>query len=225
MRRYVDLKVWALSSNANELRSLVATGVEMGFWALGMACYPNELEKTQEIVKKFASEGYRVFPSLEMELQNPRALRILSKLLKKRLFLSVKPLSLEMARRAVKLRANSIVLPINRNKLIFDSVCAKELFKREGSVDIHLVDLLKSNEKELLRALRVLRLEVQIARKYGIPIIVSSGATRSFEILDPIIMASIAETLLKIPKEAALNSISDYPYSLIEKKGLISVEG
>ncbi|RLG47760.1 MAG: hypothetical protein DRO00_06990 [Thermoproteota archaeon] len=221
MRKYVDLKVWSFSSNVNELRSLIDVGVEMGFWALGITCYPEKLEKTQEIVKKLTSEGYRVFTSLEIELLSPRALRIMSKLMKKRIFLSIKPLSLEMARRAVKLKASSIVLPINRNKLIFDSVCAKELLKREGAVEIHLVDLLKSEEKKLLRAIRMIRLEVQIARKYGIPIIVSSGATREIELLDPIIMASIAETFLKIPKEAALNSISDYPCSLLEKGGFI----
>jgi len=222
MRKYVDLKVWGLSSsNANELRSLVDLGVEMGFWAFGIACYPHELEKTQEIVKKLTLEGYRVFTSIEMELLNPRALRILSKLSKKGIFLSIKPLSLEMARRVVKLRTNSMVLPTNRNKLVFDSVCAKELLKREGAVEIQLVDLLKSGEKKLLRTLRMMRLEVQIARKYGIPIIVSSGATRKIELLDPIIMASVAETFLKIPREAALNSISDYPYSLLEKEGLI----
>ncbi len=220
MRKYVDLKVWSSTLNDDELRSVVQIGAEMGFWALGFACHPEELDRTQKIVRKLVSEGHRVFTSLEIELKDPKILRILPKLSKKAIFLSIIPLSLEMARKAVKLRANSIILPVNRNRLIFDSVCAKELSRREGTIEIHLVDLLRSGRR-LLRALKMIRLEIEIARKYGIPIIASSGATRSAELLDPILMASISETLLKISREAALNSISDYPCSLLEKGGLI----
>jgi RNase P/RNase MRP subunit p30 len=221
MRKYVDLKLWSSKSDEEELTALFRTGVEMGFWALGFACIPEDVGRIQEFVKNLASEGNRVFTSVEIELQNPSALRTVSKLSKKKLFLSVAPLTLEMARRAVKLRVDSLILPINRNKLVFDSVCAKEFSKRGGAVEVRLVDLLRSGRRKLLRALRMIRLEIRIARKYGIPLLVSSGATRPTEILDPIIMASVAEILLKIPKEAALNSISDYPYSILEKEGLI----
>ncbi|HIE23475.1 MAG TPA: hypothetical protein EYP68_04520 [Candidatus Korarchaeota archaeon] len=220
MRKYVDLKLWSSKSNEDELTALFHAGIEMGFWALGFACLPEEVEKIQNFVKNLTSEGKRVFTSVELVLQNPPALRTISKLSKKKLFLSVAPLTLEMARRAVKLRVDSLVLPINRNRLVFDSVCAKEFSKRGGAVEVRLVDLLKSGRRKLLRALRMIRLEIRIARKYGIPLLVSSGATKPVEILDPIVMASIAETLLKIPKEAALNSISDYPCSILEKEGL-----
>ncbi len=221
MRKYVDLKLWGSKSNEKELTILFRTGVEMGFWALGFACVPENLERTQKFVKNLTSQGNKVFTSVEIEIHNPASLRTVSKLSKKKLFLSAVPFTLEMARRAVKLRIDSLVLPIDRNRLVFDSVCAKELSRREGFLEIHLVDLLKSGSRKLLRAIRMIRLEIKIARKYGIPLLVSSGATRPVEILDPIVMASVAETLLKIPREAALNSISDFPCSILEKEGLI----
>ncbi|HDD68728.1 MAG TPA: hypothetical protein ENG61_00005 [Candidatus Korarchaeota archaeon] len=221
MRKYVDLKVWCLKSNNEGLKNIVRLGNEMGFWAIGLACHPDGLDRVQKMTNALISEGHRVFTSIEVKLQTPQSIKTLSKLLKKKIFLSITPLTLEMARKAVKLGASSIVLPVDRKKLIFDSVCAKELAKQEGAIEIHLVDLLRSDRRKLLRALKMIRLEVKIARKYGIPVIVSSGATKTIELLDPIVMASLAETLLGIPREAALNSISDYPYSIIKKEGLI----
>ncbi len=220
MRKYVDLKLWCCDSN-EELKFLIDAAEEMGYWAVGIACKPENFEKARKAVKLLRSEGKKVFISVEVSLESPNDLRTLSKLLKKKAFVSAVPNSLEMTRRAVKSGVDSIVLSAKKRRLFFDSVCAKDLARKGGGVEVHLIDLIKSDRGTLIRALRAIRLELKIARKYGIPLISSSGASKKLELMDPLMMASLAETLLEIPVEAALNSISDYPHSLLLNKGLI----
>ena len=61
-----------------------------------------------------------------------------------------------------------------------------------------------------------LRNEVKIAEKYKIPIIISSGASTSILMRRPREMAALA-ILFDMPMERALKSISEIPYSILQR--------
>ncbi len=130
-------------------------------------------------------------------------------------YLAVSPNSLEQCRKATKIDVfDAIILPPT-GTIVFDKVAAEQAYTREMCVEVDLSYLLNIWRAGFDKILGVLRLELSIARKSKVPIIIASGAKSIFQVRDPLTSASIASNVLGLPKIYALNSISSFAEKLI----------
>jgi ribonuclease P/MRP protein subunit RPP1 len=99
----------------------------------------------------------------------------------------------------------------------FDVSEAKLAAKGNSTLEINIADMLRcSNTGERISTLRIMSENVRLALKYGVPVIVSSGAKNVFEMRDPRAMASIM-TLFGVSEFDALQFVSSNPLILIER--------
>ena len=221
MRKYTDLKLWtSLSKGRDEPELMAEEARRLGYWAFGLAIDSiRHLNEAMRSIQALKTMGYRAFLCGEIRTTDKNWKSGLRGLKERADLASVVPFSLELARRCSLSAPHSVVLPAFPRGIFFDSVCARQLRARGGAVEVQVAHLFRTPPLALAKILRVIKLELQIARRYGVPIIASSGAAFRGGMMDPIVISSVLECLFDLPREASLNAISDFSLSLVQRKG------
>ncbi|MFH0861264.1 MAG: RNase P subunit p30 family protein [Candidatus Altiarchaeota archaeon] len=100
--------------------------------------------------------------------------------------------------------------------LKLDSAMAKLAAEREIAFEINLSVVLEAYGVRRSSILNALHGNLILARKYGMPVVLSSGARGEFEARSPKDMVSFA-VLLGLPKDEAVRSVSDNPMELVSR--------
>ncbi|RLG48482.1 MAG: hypothetical protein DRO06_01230 [Thermoproteota archaeon] len=207
MKRYVDLKL--RPSSESELPSMIEEARRAGFSAVGVVSPSSDLPEFR---------GIDLVPVAEVEgLRRPRG---------RYAYVSAVPRDLSEARSLSKARwVDALVLPAPRKTILLDSPTARFLNMRRSLVEIRLSDLLSVPPAQLSESLRILRLELSVARKYGVPLVLTSGASSPVDVMQPIVLASLASSLLGIPWHSAVASLSDIPAMVLSGELRLSKRG
>jgi len=142
----------------------------------------------------------------------------LGRLRRKFEIVSVACASKNVARQAAKDRRVDLLSPCLTFpcKRFFDYAEAELASKKLVAFEIDMAPILSSTGFPRIRLLSSLRKEVAVARKFDIPITISSGASDENFLRSPQDYVALA-TLFDLPVSCALQALSDYPLSIVER--------
>lgn len=105
--------------------------------------------------------------------------------------------------------------PATRGKVWFDRHQAKLAKGALCCYEININEMLREQRRRA-QALRHLKKEAGNALRYGVPVILSSGASSIFHMREPRALAALLD-ILDIGEEAAFEMISTNPWRLVER--------
>ena len=108
-------------------------------------------------------------------------------------------------RRAVELGIN-----------FFDSAEAELASSSSAALELETAPLLRLRGVPRIQLLRSLRREVEIAGRFGVALVASSGAVDEYQMRAPQDYAALA-TLFDLPLPSGLQALSDNPWSIVER--------
>lgn len=220
MKTY-DLHVHsAFSEGESSLEQLAGMAKRLGYSGICFAEYfenERQLKKLKtEVAKVERKVGIEIL--LGFEARSVKELRILRN--KRKLFdiLLVRGGDLRMNRTACETPEVDILThpEYNRNDAGLNHVMMKLAKRNNVAVEINYREILTASEKTRSKILANMRNNVKLAKKYGVPIILCSGAISHYELRDPLCMASTA-TQLGLTLKEAKDAVSKVPSSIVKK--------
>ncbi len=175
------------------------------------------LEKLKaEIARAQQKTGIEIF--LGFEARNIKELRRLVRMRRMFDILLVRGGDLRLNRAAVETKEVDILTHPEHGR--YDSginhVMAKLAKRNDVAIEINFNEILTSTKKTRSRVLANMRDNIALARHYGMPIIICSGAKTHWEMRDPLSIASMAE-LLGMTLKDAKDAVSKTPGLIIKK--------
>jgi len=221
-RKFIDLHVKSTLSVGKSSPSQIAKMASyLGYKAVGLADFnTSNLNLLNDIKELFKSYNIDLISRVDLEVESPRKLKsILRRIRRKVEVISVYCKNLSIARLAARDRRvdilNFSVKDWRRN--FFDKSEALLAINGESALEVNLIDLIKvKSPGERIQAIRILRDNIKVAKRYGVPIIISSGATSIFEMRAPRELAALA-TILGLTEFEARESLSNIPMNLVNK--------
>jgi len=219
-RKFVDLHVFSnLSIGSSSISEIAKVASNIGFKYIGIADFNrSNINMIGEVRKVFYDYGLDMVSRVDLLSNDVEVLKKdLTFFRGKVEVIAVFCSNLSVARFAARDSRVDILLfsYSDWKKNFFDISEARLAVENEAAYEINITDLIRcSTINEMIKTLRIMSENIKIALKYGVPIIVSSGAKSIYELREPRAMASIAN-LLGISEFDALKCISDIPLNLI----------
>jgi len=220
VRVFTDLHLCPNLKDQDKTRLMIEKSAELGYKAVGVTLPQNFSRSEIGKISKICSEAGLDFVSrIDLEPANvPELLRNLRLLRRDVEIISVKCLSKSVARQAAKDHRVDILSfsPLDVRKRFFDSAEAELASKALASLEFNLAPLLYLRGYRRIRLLSKLREETFIAKKYGVPIVLSSGANDVSLLRKPEDYASLGY-LFGLDLKDARKFLSDNPQEIIER--------
>jgi ribonuclease P/MRP protein subunit RPP1 len=220
MRKFVDLHLCAPSGDLKQVERMVNLSAELGYRMVGIPLSPSvsqeRIRQIEEVCDKARVDFVTrvdLMPKTSNEL-----LFNLGRLRRKFEIVSVACTSKNAARQAAKDRRVDLLSPCLTFpcKRFFDYAEAQLASEKLGSFEIDIAQVLSLTGFPRVRLLSSLRREVAIARKFDVPITISSGASDENFLRSPQDYVALA-SLFDLPASSALQALSDNPLSMVER--------
>jgi len=220
MRRFVDLHLCPSVKDLNQMEKMVRKSSELGYHVVGVSLpldiKPDEVSRLQEICRDAKIDLVTradFIPKTRSEL-----LRDLRRFRRRFEVISVVCTSKTIARQAAKdRRVDLLSFPTtNPRRRFFDDAEAELALRALSSLEIDMTLLLSSKGFSRIRLLSCLRKEVTTAKRFHVPVILSSGATNELLMRRPYGYASLA-SLFDLDMSLALRALSEDPQTLVER--------
>ncbi len=220
MRKFADLHLHPPIESLSRLERIISKSFELGYRMVAITLPPNT---TQTIVRQLQ----RICNDANMDLVTrvnltPRTskelLHNLRRFRRRFEIISVMCESKSVARQAAKdRRVDLLTFPAtNIRKRFFDHAEAELASNALASLGIEMAPLLLLKGFSRVRLLSSLRRESAIARKFGVPVVISSGATSEYLMRSPRGYAALA-SLFDMDTSVALHALSESPISIVER--------
>ena len=112
-------------------------------------------------------------------------------------------------------RIDAVVDPFLGNDLGFDHICLKKAEENDVAIAVTFINFLQLHRKDRVRYLRRLRRVLFLAEKYGVKVIIASGAETWLDMRRPREMMSLLINL-GYPFELAMKSVSEWPSTIFQ---------
>ncbi len=211
MVTYADVLI--SPSQKENLTKMLLTAKCLGFTYIAVASI-NEVPDVD--VKGHGINGLKVVKRVIIDARDKsEALSMIRKFRYKVQLISVKCNSLSLARFAARdRRVDILMMPRDFPLRFADKSEVKLALQGNTAVEISLKELIEC--KSLSKVLALYQRLCLFARKIGVPIIISSGATNVYEMRSPRDMISLA-LLLDMPLHYAQHCVSTFPVEIIER--------
>ena len=218
MRKFVDLHLCPLVQDVDQVKRMIAKCSDLGYRVVGIPLPPNvgqekfrQLQDICNCAKLDFVTRVDLFPRTPAEL-----LHDLRRLRRKFEVVSVVCFSKPVARQAAKDRRVDLLSfsSTDMRKRFFDYAEAELSSKALSSLEIDLVPLLCLTGVERIRLLSRLRRELAIAKRFNVPVTVSSGATNECLLRSPYDHAALT-VLFDMPPSSALLCLSENPFGIV----------
>ena len=217
---FIDLHLCPNLEDQDKTRRMIEKSAELGYKAVGVTLpqkfYRDEIEK----ISKICSEvGLDFISRIDLKPTNTtellRSLRLLRRSVE---IISVRCVSKSVARQAAKDRRVDVLSfsPVDMRRRFFDSAEAELASKAQVSLEFDLAPLLYLHGYRRIRLISKLRDETLIAKKYSVPIILSSGANDPGLLRKPEDYASLGY-LFGLDLDDAKKAMSENPRGIIER--------
>lgn len=220
MRMFVDLHLRPSIKDLNQVKNMVRKSSELGYRRVGLSLSPDFKREEFGLLQKICRDANTdlvtradFFPRTRRELLND-----LRRFRRKFEVISVVCASKAVARLAAKdRRVDLLSFPFtDRRRRFFDDAEAALASKALSSLEIDIALLLTSKGFSRIRLLSRLRKEVATAKKFRVPVVISSGATNGLLMRGPQDYASLA-LLFDMTPSLALRALSETPLTMIER--------
>jgi len=219
MRRFVDLHLRPSLGDLNHLEKMIGKSYELGYRLVGISLPPDIRQDKVELLKKICNDiGVDLVTRVDLTPKKPQELlRELRRLRRKFEVISVMCDSKPVARQAAKdRRVDLLSFPTDSRRRFFDQAEAELASQALASLEISMALLLSLRGESRTRLFSRLRREAEIAERFNVPIVVSSGATDEYLLRTPHDYAAFA-TLFDLAKPLGLRALSHNPLDIVKR--------
>ena len=219
MRKFVDLHLRPVIRDFNQVEDMISRSYELGYGLLGIPLPPDVQRQTVGRLQQICSDvGIDLVTRVDLTPKTSRELlKGLRRLRRKFEVVSVSCASKSVARQAAKdRRVDLLSFPTDSRKRFFDFAEAELASKALAYLEIDMEPLLSLKGGLRIRFLSHLRREVEIANKFKVPIVISSGATNRYFLRAPRDYAALV-TLFDLPPSLGLHALSDNPLAIVKR--------
>ena len=219
-RLFVDLHLCPPVNQIEKVRSLVEKSAELGYNAVGLTLPIKMKKENIDIIRKICEDLGLDFVT-RIDLAPKRAkelLNILKRIRRKFEVIAVQCNTKEVAIQAAKDRRVDLLLFSSNNpkRHFFSDSEAKLASEKNSALEINLAPLLYLEGAARIRLMKILRRDVLIARKFGVPIVLSSGCDSPHLLRKPEDYAFLAY-LIGLDPCVARESLSSNPMEIIKR--------
>ncbi len=215
-----DLHLRVPLADLEQTKKMFAKSSELGFSLIGVPLPPNIKQDAIDRLRQVAEESNIDFTT-RLDLEPKSSSELLSSLRRfRRMFevVSVVCNSKNVARLAAKDSRVDLLCfrTLEPKKRFFDRAEAELASKSSAAFEIDMTAVLGSEGFIRVRFLSSLRREVATAKKFSVPVVISSGATNIPLLRKPQDYASLA-FLFNMDLSPALEALSKNPIGLVER--------
>lgn len=203
MRKFIDLH---LKTKPHNKKLMIQKAMGLGFYQVAITNYqPKETEKVVSRINLTPQNVQDLHESLKKVRRNYHIISVLC-------------LSKKVAEQAARDSRVDILKYIrkSRNKVFFNKHHAALARESRAYYEIDANSIIKTDTDHLPNLLRLLKKEHQIAQKYDVSTLLSSGASSVHELREPRALAALM-SFLDVQEEEALDMISSNPSTLIQR--------
>jgi ribonuclease P/MRP protein subunit RPP1 len=220
MKKPYDLHLHVPLDDFELTGKMIKKAAELGYSGIGVPLPPNVSNETVSMLHNICASS-KIDLVRRIDLASSSVNKLLSQLRRfRRRFevVSVTCRSKTVARQAAKDRRVDLVsFPlIGFQKSFFDHAEAELATSALASLEIDMVSLLLATGFERTRLMSNFRKEVNIAKKFQVPVVISSGAKNFTLMRKPQDLAALA-FLFDMPPDFALNAISKNSVSIVAR--------
>jgi ribonuclease P/MRP protein subunit RPP1 len=175
----------------------------------------NKIKKTKEILSKLSKQiGIEIF--IGFEARNTSELDKLIKLRREYDVLLVKGSDLLLNRKAVETKEVDILThpEYNRRDSGFNHVMAQLATENNVAIEINFREILNSSKNTRANIMHKIKINVEICKKYKVPVIICSGSVTHWQLKDPKVLISMG-CLLGLELKEAKKTISEIPENIM----------
>jgi len=215
-----DLHLCVPLANLEQIRKMIAKSSELGYDQIAVPFPPGIKQDAINRLRQAAEEFSLDFVT-RLDLEPKSSSELLSSLRRfRRMFevIAVVCNSKNMARLAAKDSRVDLLCfrALEPKKRFFDNAEAELSSKSSAAFEISMAAILSSDGFIRVRFLSCLRREVETAKKFSVPVVISSGATNALLLRKPQDYASLA-FLFSMDLSPALEALSKNPIGLVER--------
>lgn len=220
MRKFVDLHLCPSLNDLKQIRLMAENSKALGYSLISVPVSPRNSRETVRLMQNVCKEVGLDFASrIDLKPNSPKELLTYLRRLRRRFeVLCVICNSKAVARQAAKdKRVDLLSFPsTNPRERFFDSAEAELASQALASLEIDMSTLLVAEGFQRIRLLSSLRREVMIAKKFHLPIVISSGAKNEYLMRKPLEYAALA-TLFDLEQSSALDALSTNPSNIVKR--------
>jgi len=216
LRKFIDLHLVPGDTDLSE--SMLHEASRLGFTGVGLT---QDTRNRDSHEKKPRENSLDIARRIDLRPRNPNELTSSLRRVRRRFeIVAVECRSKPVARQAARdHRVDILNFPTqiqSRRKVRFDRQEASLASGTNCAYEINLSDLLNKGAYVASRLLSMMTVEVENARHYDVPVVVSSGADEPLLMRGPRELAASMQ-LLGIGEEESLDMVSDVPRELVER--------
>ncbi|MFP3985720.1 MAG: RNase P subunit p30 family protein [Candidatus Bathyarchaeia archaeon] len=220
MRQFADLCLRPDSMDKPRIERIICKASELGFSLVGISL-PAKAERDKVCFFRRVCRDYRADLVTRIDLtpsSSSELLRTLSQSRRKFELVAVKCFSKEVARQAAKDRRVDLLVFPSRNwrDRFFDVAEARLASGGVAALELPMSLVWGCEGSAWVRLLSCLREEVEVAKRFGVPLVICSGGSDVLELRGPHELASLA-TLVGMASEEALDAVSEVPYNIVKR--------
>jgi ribonuclease P/MRP protein subunit RPP1 len=215
MRRFIDLHIRA-PEEPDGIQVMLGLAAKLGFRGLGLSQGETPHRDLKELA---AGMGLDLVSRVDLIPRNTGELTAVLRRLRRRFeVVAVECRSKKIARQAAKDHRVDILSfpfsPSRRGRIGLDRQEASLASEANCVYEINLTDLLYLDPVDHSRLIGIMRREVGNARRFDVPIVVSSGARTPLQMRDPRGLAAVL-TLMSLDDEVGLDAVSKNPERIV----------
>ena len=212
--KFYDLNVHSIPDGKNTIPEMAALAIHFGYSGIAITNHSN----TEFKPPKFESNDFEVFRGIEIVSNNPSKLHGLIGKYRKNVDVLVVHGGDENINRAAVENRNVDILahPQTPKDSGLNHVLAKSASENNVAIEFNLDVIFKGRGGRRVHALSHFRKNVEIARKFDVPMILTSNAPSYFDLRAPREMMALAG-LFGMDKNEAITAISTVPAGIIAR--------
>jgi RNase P/RNase MRP subunit p30 len=220
MKFFADLHLCPILEKPHQTKEMIEKSAELGYEAVGITFPIGVTQKDiQEMREICGGAGVDLVTRIDLTPKSPKELLKNLRNLRRRIeVIAVRTYLKGVARQAAKdRRVDLLSFPsMNPRKRFFDSAEAELASKASASLEVDMAPLLYLQGLRRSRLLSSLRKEILVAKKFRVPVVLSSGANEASLLRKPEDYAFLSY-LFGMDFNSARQAFSGNPRAIIER--------
>jgi ribonuclease P/MRP protein subunit RPP1 len=211
-----DFCVHAMPDGENSVEQLAAFANHLGYSGIAFANHSDKLPQLRHALP--STNEFEVFNGIELVEENPSKLHGLIGKFRKSVDVLIVHGGSETVNRAAleNPRVDILNHPAFDKSSGLNQVLAKAAAENDVSIGLTLKPFLHSRGQRRVRLLSYLRANLDLARKYDVSLVLSSGAMSCFDLRSPMETLALAE-VCGLEENEALEAITIVPERIISR--------
>jgi RNase P/RNase MRP subunit p30 len=216
MRKFIDLNI-KNPGNQEDLKEMMRLASKMGFEVIGIS---SEDPITQDLKNHAKTIGINIASRIDLKPEKPKDLtKALRKTRRRFDIVAVKCNSKAILRQAAKDQRIDILnfkLHDRKNRIGFDHQGASLAAKSNCVYEYIFDEIIRSTSFDQVQTIFNMRKDFLNASREGVPIIVTSGASKCLQMREPRALASLT-SLIGMSETKGLDTVSMQPQRILDR--------